>query len=199
MTSYARRALPWLLLGCCAALVLLAMALVARWPYAMWPLQGVAVALLGAAGAWCVDEPAAAVVDTTPRGLGWRTAARTLGLIPLLALWLALVVAFRGQLFSHAPDVAAQGCVALAVGCALGTWARSRGTALPGRRIAATAVPSGAYFALVRPLEERVPVFPYLQTGPWTASRLGWGLAAALAAGILVSSLAGPQARQVRS
>lgn len=41
-------------------------------------------------------------------------------------------------------------------------------------RLIATAMATGAFFALVPPLKER-PAFPHLQTGPWSASRLGWG------------------------
>lgn len=49
------------------------------------------------------------------------------------------------------------------------------------------------------PQEVWLPVFPYLQTGPWTASRVGPPLAAGLAASILISSLAGPKLRSVWS
>lgn len=198
MIGYARRALPWTLLACCASLVLIAMALVTRWPYVMWPLQGVAVGVLAAAGAWCVDEPAAAVVDVAPRSLRWRTAARSLGLLPLLCLWVATVVAVRHQLFGHASDVALQGCVALLAGCAIGTSARTRGLAAPGRRIAAATVPAAAFIALARPVEQHLPLFPYLQTGPWDSSLVLWSLTGALATALLTASLAGTGPRVTR-
>ncbi len=195
MTGYARRALPWTLLGCCALLVLVAMALVARWPHVMWPLQGVAVGLLAAAGAWCVDEPAAAVVDAAPRSLRWRTTARSLGLLPMLGLWIGTVVAVRDQLFGHAADVGLQGCVALVAGCAIGTWARTRGLAAPGRQIATATVPAAAFLALTRPVEQHLPLFPYLETGPWASSLALWTVAGAAASALLATSLSGTGSR----
>lgn len=191
MIEYARRALPWTLLLWCVGLVIVAMALVGRWPYVMWPLQGIAVGVLAAAGAWCVDEPAAAVVDSVPRDLWWRTTARTLGLLPVLAVWITTVVATRGVLFGHALDVAVQGCVALVAGCAIGTWARTRGVATPGRRIAAATVPAVAFWALVRPVDERLPIFPFLEAGPWGSSRGLWALVGGLAVILLIISLMG--------
>ena len=77
MVRYAARAVPWVRISLAAALVALLMELV-RWnPWVLWPLEGTAVGLLAGATAWCFDESAAVVVDVAPRGLAWRTAART--------------------------------------------------------------------------------------------------------------------------
>jgi len=68
-------------------------------------LQGCAVGLLTGAAAWCFDEPAAAVVDTAPRSLLWRTGARADGLLFLLVWWGLTVALSHPDLFGRAADV----------------------------------------------------------------------------------------------
>jgi hypothetical protein len=56
-------------------------------------LLPVCVALLGAAAAYALDEPASAVVDVTPTSLARRAAVRALAVPPLLAAGAATVLA----------------------------------------------------------------------------------------------------------
>ena len=88
MLRHAARALPWPLLAATAVLLYTLLRAVEQWPYQIWPLQGLAVGLIAGVAAYAYDEPAAAVVDTLPRGLAWRTAARSLGVLLLLGWWL---------------------------------------------------------------------------------------------------------------
>ncbi|MEU0312929.1 hypothetical protein [Nocardioides sp. NPDC006273] len=67
------------IVGVVGVLVLVLMERVARWPWTMWPLEGITIGLLAAGTAWCFDEPAAEVVDAAPRHLTWRTGARATG------------------------------------------------------------------------------------------------------------------------
>src|SRR5215210_5226740 len=113
MLTYAGRALPWARLGLVSALVVVLMEVVHRWPWTMWPLEGVAVGLLAAGAAWCFDETAASVIDTAPRRLAWRTAVRASGLVLLLVAWLGAVLWSRESLFGHPWAVAAQGIAAV--------------------------------------------------------------------------------------
>ena len=188
MTQHAIRGTPWLLLGVAAALVTVLLRVVEHWPYTMWPLQGVAVGLLAGAAAWAYDEPAAAVVDTLPRGLAWRTAARAIGVVVLLGWWTASVVWTRTAYFDHAADVWWQGVVAVLAVSAGATWLRRGGSAAPGRPVGTVAVGAAAYLALIRPGEAAVPVFPYTDAGPWPDSRAWWSvLAAAALAGLWIA------------
>ena len=174
MIAYAWRSVPLGSLMVAGGLLVVLMLVVARWPYTMWPLQGCAVGLLAGAAAWCFDEPAAAVADTAPRSLLWRTVARSAGLVVLL-LWWGLAVRLAGaDLFGHALDVAWQGVVAVLATTAYVTWRRSRGVATPGRATAAAVAPAVAFVALARLYADRVPVFPYTAAGDWALSRALW-------------------------
>ncbi len=184
MRSYAARAIPWRLLGACTALLGTLMALVRVHPWTLWPLQGLAVGLLAGAVGWCLDEPAAAVVDAAPRGLPWRTAARAIGIAPLAAVWLLLVWWARPALFGHPGTIAVQGLSASAIASAWVTWRRAGAAATPGNRFATAVVPLAAAWALARPLETRLPIFPYGPAGPaanWAGSTWLWATAGATA------------------
>lgn len=56
----------------------------------------------------------------------------------------------------------------------------------------------GGFLAAVRRVQDWLPVFPYLETGEWDASRLGWALAGLLAAAVLLHSLTRTGPRAVR-
>lgn len=191
MCRYAARALPWLLIGVTAMILFGLMALVRAFAWTLWPLQGVGVGLVAAAAGWCLDEPAAAVVDAAPRGLAWRTGVRTTGIASLLATWTAAVCWAGDALFGHPGAVLVQGYGAAAIGGAWATWRRSRGEATPGQRWAIAVVPVSAAWALVRPWEERLPVFPYADgpTAGWAASTAGWLVATAAALLVLAWTL----------
>jgi hypothetical protein len=192
MVRHAARAVPWTRICLAAALAVVLMELV-RWnPWVLWPLEGTAVGLLCGATAWCFDEPAAALVDTAPRGPAWRAAARTPAIALLLGVWTATVFhAGDHALFGHRDAVLVQGLAAQAAGAALATWSRSRGAAAPGTRIAMVVVPVTTAVALTRPLARAVPVFPYLTSSgsAWDASTTGWVLVAVLAGAVVTAAL----------
>jgi hypothetical protein len=182
MIRVARLSLPWGRLAAAAVLLGVLMDGVRRWPWLLWPLEGIAVGLLAAAVAWCLDEPAGAVVDAAPRPLWWRTVARSAGIVALVGVWTVAVWSARHSLFGHPWDVWIQGMAGSAVGVAWATWRRSAGARTPGIAFAAGLVPVAALWALIRPLEGTIPVFPYVD-GDWTTSTTGWigvGLAASV-------------------
>jgi hypothetical protein len=192
MLRHAAHAVPWPRVCLAAALIVVLMELV-RWsPWVLWPLEGIAVGLLVGAAAWCFDEPAAAVVDTLPRGPGWRAAARTPAVVALLGAWTATVFhAGNGPLFGHRNAVLLQGIAAVAAGAALATRARGRGAATPGLRIAVVVVPVTTAVALIRPLARAVPVFPFSTSSlsAWEASTSGWFLVLASAVAVVAGAL----------
>ena len=173
MLRVALISLPWSRLTAAGVLLSLLMDGVRRWPLLLWPLEGVAVGLLTAAVAWCLDEPAGAVVDAVPRPLWWRTAARSLGIAGLVGVWTAAVWSARHSLFGHSWDVWTQGLTCSVVGVAWVTWRRSTGARTPGIGFAAVLVPVATFWALMRPFAGALPVFPYVG-GAWTTSTVGW-------------------------
>jgi hypothetical protein len=193
MLSYAGRALPWARLGLVSALVVVLMDVVHRWPWTMWPLEGVAVGLLAAGAGWCFDESAAAVIDTAPRGLAWRTAVRSSGLVLPLAAWVAAVLWSRDSLFGHPWAVAGQGIAMMIASAAYATWRRSCGDPAPGRAIALAAVPTATFWALLKPWDDSVAVFPYADAGSgmgsWDGSVALWSIVAGAALVVLVAAL----------
>jgi hypothetical protein len=176
MFAYVARAVPWTRVALAAGLVVVLMELV-RWdPWVLWPLEGTAVGLLAGATAWCFDESSAAVVDSAPRGLAWRSMARSPGPLLLLVTWTAVVLhAGPETLFGHRSAIWFQGVAACLAGAAYTTWRRSLGEASPGLRFATAVVPATTAWALLRPLDQYLPVFPY---GTTTAA--GWDRSAGL-------------------
>ncbi|MFT3874428.1 MAG: hypothetical protein QM714_17585 [Nocardioides sp.] len=184
MLGYAARAVPWTRVALAAALVVVLIELVRRDPWVLWPLEGTAVAVLVGAAAWCFDEQAAAVVDVAPRGLAWRTTARLPAVVSLAAVWVAVVLHARSVLFEHELAILLQGLVAIVAGTAWATWRRSGGEAMPGLLAATFAVPVATGWALVRPFQHGLPVFPYAlggEYGDWQTSTIGWTTAGAFA------------------
>ncbi|TCM48817.1 hypothetical protein [Kribbella sp. VKM Ac-2568] len=174
MTSYAARAVPWGLLGTGAGLMVGLLLLVEYRPYTLWPLQGTAVGLLAGMAVWCYQEPAAVLVDTLPRGLAWRTTARSAGAVGLLAIWLVAVKETRTGYFGHTADVAWQGVAAMIAATGFMTWRRSRGSTGPAAAASAGIVAVALFIALARPFAEQIPLFPYTADDDWTTSRILW-------------------------
>jgi len=193
MLTYAARAVPWTRVVLAAVLVVVLMELV-RWnPWVLWPLEGTAVGLLAGATAWCFDETAAVVVDTTPRGPAWRAGARSPAVLLLTLAWgLAVLRAGTGGSFGHVRAILVQGLVAITAGAAFACWRRGRGEAVPGLLWAAGVVPAVAAWALVRPLDGHLAVFPYGTTSAygWRLSTAGWTVTGTLAGLLLVAALA---------
>lgn len=192
MIRYAARAVPWVRVGTATVLVIVLMELVGRWPWTLWPLEGAAVGLLAGATAWCFDEPAAAVVDPAPRSLAWRTTARASGVLVLVAAWATSVWRAWDSLFGHPWAVTMQGIGAVLAGAAWATWRRSGGEPSPGLVLGTSVVPFATAWALARPLDRQIPIFPYGYdgAGDWDVSQAGWTLAATGAAVLLVTTLA---------
>jgi len=192
MLTYAARALPWLRVVLAAGLVLVLMELV-RWnPWVLWPLEGTAVGLLAGATAWCFDETAAVVVDTAPRGLPWRVAARSPAVLLLALAWgLAVLRAGNGVVSGHQGAILVQGLVAMAAGAAFACWGRAHGEAVPGLLFATVVVPAVTVWSLVRPFDEHLVVFPYGTTSAhgWHQSTVGWTATGTLAVLLLVAAL----------
>jgi len=182
---------PWPLLAAAAVLVYALLRTVQHWPYQAWPLQGLAVGLLAAIAGFAYDEPAAALVDTLPRGLAWRTAARSLGVALLVAWWLAAVALTRDAYFGHAVAIAGQGLAATLAVVATTAHLRGRGVAGPGTAVGTAVVGGTAFVALARPLEKRLPVFPFAEGGHWSDSRTLWCVVMVAAAGWLAATLRG--------
>jgi hypothetical protein len=189
VVRHAARALPWPLLAATAALLYALLSAVEHWPYQVWPLQGVAVGLVAGIAAYAYDEPAAAVVDTLPRGLAWRTTARSLGVLLLLGWWCAVVVVTRNAYFGHPAAVAWQGLAATVAVVAAVTHLRRRGMAGPATVVGTATVGAAAYVALARPLADRVPLFPYTPAGHWADSGTLWTAVLVAAAIWLVATL----------
>src|SRR5690606_35623713 len=110
---------------------------------------------------WCLDEPSAAIVDGCPRGLAARTCARMAGMVVVLIAWCLGVWWAWDDLFGHPRTVLVQGLSAAAVTVAVVTALRTAGQARPGQRWAAFVVPASTAWALARPLDRYLPVFPY--------------------------------------
>lgn len=186
MIRYAWSAVPWslVLLSCLLAAAL--MAVVSAWPSTMWPLEGTTIGLLAGAAAWSLDETAAAVVDTLPRSLRWRTGARALALAMLALTWSGCVLVAGDHLPDHAGLFLLQGLAALGFASAVATWRRARGSAVPGSRLAPVVLVVAAMLALVRPLSDVLPLFPVWPQEDWPRSFAIWGAVAAGSAGLLV-------------
>ncbi|WP_217922388.1 hypothetical protein [Miltoncostaea oceani] len=191
MPRYVLRAVPWRLVAACGLVIPCLMALTAAWPDVVWPLQGTAVGLLAAAAAWSMDEPAAAVVDSLPRGLAWRTAARSAAVVPLAVVWTASVVVAGDRLPDHAALFVLQGLAAILAGVAVATTRRAAGVATPGLVLAPAVLAVVAMLALVRPMPDRLPFFPLWEgEEAWARSATIWWSILAAAAVVLVASLA---------
>jgi hypothetical protein len=177
MTGYVARAVPWTRVALASGLVLVLMELV-RWnPWVLWPLEGTAVGLLAGATAWCFDETSAAVVDSAPRGLAWRTLARSPGPLLLVVTWTAVVLhAGAASTHEHPGAIWFQGVAACLAGAAYTSWRRSYGEPSPGLRFATAVVPATTAWALLRPFDGHLSVFPYATTTPagWDRSATVW-------------------------
>jgi hypothetical protein len=172
--GYAARVLPWRLTLTSCTIIAGLMSLVAAWPWVMWPLQGTSVGVIAGAVAWAMDERAAAVVDTLPRSLRWRTAARGLIVVPLLGLWIVVLVLMRDRVPAHLDLFIMQGAAAVAVALAFTVWRRTNAVAEPGRSFAALALAATTALALVRPLSRGLPLFPLWPSDNWPLSYAVW-------------------------
>jgi hypothetical protein len=190
MIRYAVRATPLLTLLVCCGVVAVLMLQVATWPSIAWPLQGGAVGVIGGVVAMAMDERSAAVVDTLPRGLWWRTTARAAATIPLvLTVWILCLTLWRGRLPPHLGLFALEGAAAAVLALAVTTWNRATGAAEPGVRYAAVTIPGAVALALLRPWPDRLVLFPIWPGDNWALSRLIWTGASLASIAILILAL----------
>ena len=171
--------LPALLAGTAGAAVLLL--LVDRSPELLLQLSGLAVAVAAATASRLFDEPAAAVVDTLPRPMWWRTAARLLPAALLAAAWVAGAWSVDMDVVGRRDVVAVQGVAAIAVAAGATTALRRRGDATPGLAVGSAVLLVLTALVLVNPVGDWAPVFPYGPRGDWDGSRRLWTSAAAVA------------------
>ncbi len=183
MLVYVRRALPWgLVLGATAAGVCLF--LLGAWVkdgFIGWQLPHLGMLLLAGAVAIWVDEPAAAVVDATPRSLAWQRFARLAVLLAPCAAAATGVAVWSARL-SQAPFghllLEAIGIMLLTMSVAVA--ARRFGRATPGDAAAAAVGMAVLVLLFIEPLPRLVQVFP-APGGEWAASSVLWTAVAACA------------------
>jgi hypothetical protein len=189
MIGYAVRGVP--LRDVAGGLVVLVLVLgaIVEW-HPVWRGLGLAVVVLVAEGAWVTDEPAAAVVDTTPRDLRWRTVARLTLLLPAATTWLVFVgvVSRRehGPAAGHAASLALIGVGALLLGAGLATVQRRRGQAVPGGSVA---VGAGLLLAALGAFPRHLPLHPTpfpVAEADWPRATAIWEVLALLAVGCLL-------------
>jgi hypothetical protein len=176
MWLYARRALPWgFVLGATAAGV--SLFLFGAWyqdGFIGWQLPHLGMLLLAAAAAIWVDEPAAAVVDATPRSLAWQRFARLAVLLAPLTAGVLGVAAWSSR-FAQAPFghllLEAIGILLLTMSVAVA--ARRLGRATPGDAAAAIVGMAVLVLLFIEPLPRLVQVFPG-PGGEWAASSTLW-------------------------
>jgi hypothetical protein len=188
MIRYMLRTTPWPMLAVGCGVVVLLMALVAQWPWVMWPLQGTAVGVVAGVTAWAMDERLAPIVDTLPRPHWWRTVARAAIAGPVLvAVYVGCLVVTRDRLPDHLGLFALQGAGAAVLALGVTAWRRRRGTAEPGVPFATYVIPIATALALIRPVADWLPLFPLVTDERWWLSRSIWTTAAA--AGVLALAL----------
>lgn len=162
--------------------------LVGRWPWELWPVAGMAAAAVGAAVARFFDEPAASVVDTTPRALWWRTAARLLPAALVATVWVTLASVPDLQGAGRPGLLRLQGVAVILAAAAVATALRRHGHATPGAAVGGLLLPLLTLLALMNPAHEVLPLFPYGPDDAWTRATGLWTGAAVVAAAVLARS-----------
>jgi hypothetical protein len=197
MTRVELRAVAWPVVGGISAVAGLVGACGVTWPASGQALLLIAFALLAAAAAFLLDEPASAVVDVTPTGPARRTGVRALGLTVPLGVGMLLVVALAlraGRPSWGEVSLALGGSVLL--GFAVACVARRR-VGEPG------AVAAGAVVVVLVGPGLFPPAARWVHTFPATGSAPGglpvtvfWWLVGGVCAAARAASLAGPRWRR---
>lgn len=170
------------------------------WPGGGPALLAISFALLAAAAAFVLDEPASPVVDVTPTGPGTRTAIRSLALLVPLCTGLGLMLS--GALRAMALPWPAVG-LALAgnvlLGFAIACVARRR-TGEPGARASSAAVAVLIVPGLLPPLAGRIHTFPATALHAYgLSSDTCWWLVGCACVAAIAASVAGPRPRRSES
>ena len=194
MTSVELRAVAWPVVGGISAVAATAGACGVAWRGGAPALLPISFALLAAAAAFLLDEPASEVVDVTPTGPGRRTAVRALALLVPLGVGAGLVLSFaRRQTRPSWPELglALAGNVLLVF--AIACVARRR-TGEPGPVAASAVVGALIVPGLLPPVARWVHTFPasapYPYGPPATAC---WWVISGVCAAAVAASLASPR------
>lgn len=149
------------------------------------------LAVLAAAAAFVLDEPAAAAVDAVPATRRRRTVARTIAAGVPLAVWAVGAVALHWR--NPSTPLAAllvEGAGVVAVAVAASAALRSAGWAEPGEAVA-PAVAAAVLAALIfQPPPRSVPAFPVADG--WAASTALWATVLVVSTVVLVGGSADP-------
>jgi hypothetical protein len=173
MVAQALRAVPWPAVAGTSGVAVAVGGCGVAFPAASAVLLPIGFALLAAAAAFALDEPASLVVDVTPTGPATRTAIRALALLVPLMAGAALIGAgaLRGIALPWAATaLALAGNVLL--GFAIASVARTR-TGEPGALASAAVVVILMAPALVPPVARWVQTFP-ASGGPGLSSNTVW-------------------------
>jgi hypothetical protein len=159
----------------------------AAFPAAATVLVPICFALLAAAAAFTLDEPASLVVDVTPTGPVRRTTIRAVALLAPLAAGalVMLAAAIRGQALPWAATgLALAGNVLLgfAAACVLRTRTGEPGAAAGAAAVLALMAPS-----LVPQIARWVRTFPAPDTGGLSSDTVWWTVLAVCVAAIVIS------------
>jgi hypothetical protein len=159
----------------------------AAFPAAGTTLIGICFALLAAAAAFTLDEPASLVVDVTPTGPARRTRIRATALLAPLAVGVLVLAAaaLRGQALPWAATgLALTGNVLL--GFAVACVARTR-TGEPGAAASAGVVLVLMAPSLVPPVARWIRTFPAPGAGGPSSDHVWWIVLAVCVVAIAVS------------
>ncbi len=204
MTRVELRAVAWPVVGGISALAAVAGGGGVIWPGGGQTLLPLSFALLAAAAAFLLDEPASEVVDVTPTGPGRRTAVRALALLVPLAVGagLVLALALRASYSSSVssvsspswpswPDVVLALAGNVLLGFALACVGRRR-VGEPGAVAAAAALAVLIVPGLLPPLSRWVHTFPAAGgPSPGLPVAVWWWVVAGVCAVAIPVALAG--------
>jgi hypothetical protein len=200
MAAIVLRAVPWPAVCGITALAAVVGACGVAWPGDGQALLTISFALLAAAAAFVLDEPASAVVDVTPTRPGTRTAIRSLALLVPLCAGLSLMLsgALRAIALSWpAVGLALAGNVLL--GFAIACVARRR-VGEPGARASSAAAFILIAPGLLPPLARRIHTFPATAPQPQgLSSTTCWWLIGCACITAIAASVAGPRPKRTRA
>ena len=194
MTSVELRAVAWPVVGGISAVAGTAGACGVAWRGGAPALLPISFALLAAAAAFLLDEPASEVVDVTPTGPGRRTAVRALALLVPLGVGAGLVLAFAlRQTRPSWPEVGLALAGNVLLGFAIACVARRR-TGEPGPVAASAVVAALIVPGLLPPVARWVHTFPAATPYPHGLSATAcWWLISGVCAAAVAASLASPR------
>jgi hypothetical protein len=193
MLRYSLRVLPLPVFAAALAAIAGLLWLADRNIYHEWPLVGLAVGAIGAAAGYLFDEPAAAVVDTLPRSLRWRTAARLIPAGVLAAAWIGGLGATDVGLAGRIGVVRLEGVGAILAASGAATVLRRSRVPAPGFTVGGPLLLVTALFAVASPLHRQIPLFELGPDGDWAASRALWTAIALSGAAALVTACCAPR------